>query len=83
MPKYSHTSIVERYKELIVVMQELASILNTEHLLEHIIDAAKRLSDADLVWLLFPDHVDQTLVLNTASFTRHRGLQRMFDYTTI
>jgi signal transduction histidine kinase len=77
MPKISQSSIVERYKELVNVLQELASILNTELLMEHVIDAAKQLSDADSAWILFPDHTDQTLVLKPGSFidgTEYQGL---------
>jgi len=70
MPNNSQSSVVERYKELVKVLQELASMLNTELLLEHIVYAAENLCDAESVWILFPDHTNQTLVFNTGSFVK-------------
>jgi len=75
MPKISQSSVVERYKELVKVLQELASILNTELLLEHIVDAAKNLCDAESVWILFPDHTNLTHVLNTGRFINGKHYQ--------
>jgi signal transduction histidine kinase len=77
MPIKSQSSVVERYKGLLRVLQELASILNTELLLDRIVDAAKNLCDAETAWIFFPDHTNQTLVLNTGSFikrTQYQGL---------
>jgi signal transduction histidine kinase len=77
MPKKPHSIIVERYKQLVSVFQELASIMNTELLLEHIVSAAANLCNADAVWILFPDQINQTLILNAGKFTNdahHQGL---------
>src|SRR4030066_1814946 len=75
MPKNNLSSIVERYKQLISVLQELASILNTEQLLEHIVDAAAHLCDAEVSWILFPNNIKYTLVLDTGNFTEDTHFQ--------
>jgi len=77
MPNNSESLTVERYKELVKVLHELASMLNTELLLEHIVVAAEYLCDAESVWILFPDHTNQTLIFNTGSLvkgTQYQGL---------
>jgi signal transduction histidine kinase len=77
MPNKSQSTVVKRYKELVRVLQELASILNTELLLERIVDAAKNLCDAEAAWIFFPEHTNHTLVLNSGSFikkTQYQGL---------
>src|SRR4030042_6762064 len=75
MPKNNLSSVVERYKQLISVLQELASILNTEQLLERIVDAAGNLCDAELAWILFPNNIKYTLVLDTGNFTKDTHYQ--------
>jgi len=75
MPKNNLSSVVERYKQLISVLQELASILNTEQLLEHIVDAAAHLCDAEVSWILFPNNIKYTLVLDTGNFTKDTHYQ--------
>src|SRR4030042_6038032 len=75
MPKNNLSSVVERYKQLISVLQELASILNTEQLLERILDAAANLCDAESAWILFPNNIKYTLVLDTGNFTKDTHYQ--------
>jgi signal transduction histidine kinase len=75
MPKNNLSSVVERYKQLISVLQELASILNTEQLLERIVDAAANLCDAEAAWILFPNNIKYTLVLDTGNFTKDTHYQ--------
>ena len=55
MPKKPQSIIVERYQQLVSILQELASIMNTELLLEHIVSTVVNLCKADAVWILFPD----------------------------
>jgi signal transduction histidine kinase len=69
MPKKLQSTTVERYKQLIIVLQELASILNTKLLLEHIVEEAVNLCDAEAAWILFPDQIHHTLVLDTGSLS--------------
>lgn len=61
MSEITHLTIVERYKHLIEVLQKLASVLNTEQLLGHIVKAAIELCDAEHAWLLLLDQPTQTL----------------------
>jgi len=70
-------TIVERYKQLIDVLQELASILNTEHLLEHIVKAATELCDAEqglLYWLDTPNNALQIIASTLPNTSQHRDL---------
>ena len=69
MPKTPRKPIVERYIQLVSVFRELASILNTEQLLEHIVDAAVDISDTESAWILFPYHIHHTLILDTGRFS--------------
>jgi hypothetical protein len=62
-------AMVKKYKHLISVFQGLASILNTEQLLEHIVEEAVGLCDAKSAWILFPYHIHHTLILETGCFT--------------
>jgi signal transduction histidine kinase len=69
MTKTLRPAIVKRYKHLIGVFQELASILNTEQLLEHIVHEAAELCDSKSAWILFPYHIHHSLILETGCFT--------------
>ena len=55
MPSSSQSSTLNCYKQLLRVLQELACILNTEALLERIVDLAAELSNSNLSLILFPD----------------------------
>lgn len=71
MTEASRPGMVKKYKHLISVFQELASILNTEQLLEHIVEEAVGLCDAKSAWILFPYHIHHTLILETGCFTNN------------
>ena len=69
--------VVERYRQLIEVLQELASILNTEQLLEHIVKAATELCNAEQAWLFWldpPNHVLQIKASTLPNISQSRGL---------
>ncbi len=73
MPDKKQLTIVKRYRQLIKVLQELASILNTEQLLEHIVKAAAELCNAEQAWLLWLDPPNN--VLHIKSSTLPNNLQ--------
>jgi len=76
MSRIPQSTTANRYKQLLRVLQELASILNTESLLERIAHSAAKLSDAEFSWILFPDQINSSLFFNTSNFpinTHHLG----------
>jgi len=73
MLKKSQPTDVERYKQLVNALQELAAMLTKDLLLEYSVDAATRLSDAGSAWILFPDQRNEMLDIATGS--RKDGLQ--------
>jgi K+-sensing histidine kinase KdpD len=75
MPKINQSSNTERYKQLVSVLQELAPILNTEQLLENIVNSAASLCDAQASWILLPDQINPTLLLETVSDTDLKNYQ--------
>ncbi len=77
MPSSLQSSTLNRYKQLLRVLQELACILNTEALLERIVDSAAELSNSNLSLILFPDLINSSLYLKTSNIpihTHHLGL---------
>ena len=68
MARFPRSSPVKRYKQLLSVLQELACILNTESLLERIVDSAADLLILKISWILFLDPINSSLYLNTTNF---------------
>jgi signal transduction histidine kinase len=75
MPEITPLAIEERYKHLIVVLQALAPMLNTELLLEQIVKEAANLSDAQSAWLLRPDQSNPTLRVETSTLGKNPTLR--------
>lgn len=75
MSEKSQSTVVERYRQLVKALQELASILNTELLLEYIVQAAAELCDAEAAWILLPDQINHVLYLETGYFTKDKQFQ--------
>jgi signal transduction histidine kinase len=67
MPENNQLTIVERYRQLIEKLQELASILNTEQLHEQIVEAATELCHAEEAWLLLSDPPNKGLQIKACS----------------
>jgi signal transduction histidine kinase len=70
-------SALERYRQLVKELQELASILNNDLLLTRIVESAVMLCDAEGSWILFPDQNQQLLSIETSWFDKkimHRGI---------
>jgi signal transduction histidine kinase len=77
MSELTPLTVVERYKQLVKILQELASILNTEMLMEQIVNSAVTLCDASTAWILLLDQQHQELHLETTSLpsnSQYRGL---------
>jgi signal transduction histidine kinase len=82
MPEKSQLSVVDRYKQLIYMLHELASILNTDQILEYIVDASIKLCNAEAAWILFPDPINRVLYLETGQFindANYKGLSIPID----
>ncbi|OGO12208.1 MAG: hypothetical protein A2Y53_00730 [Chloroflexi bacterium RBG_16_47_49] len=73
MLKKSQPTDIERYKQLVNALQELAAMLTKDLLLDYSVDAATRLSDAGSAWILFPDPRNEMLDISTG--TSKDGLQ--------
>jgi signal transduction histidine kinase len=76
MSRIPRSTTANRYKQLLSVLQELASILNTESLQERIADSAAELSDGEFSWILFPDQINSSLFFNSSNLpinTHHLG----------
>jgi signal transduction histidine kinase len=67
MSENTQLTIIDRYKQLIEVLQKLASILNTEQLLEHTIKAATMLCSAEQAWLLLADQPNPVLQIEVST----------------
>lgn len=67
MPEKKHDEALTRYKHLIDVLFELASILNTEELLNRTINAAVEICDAEQAWILWLDEIDYVLHIKVTS----------------
>jgi signal transduction histidine kinase len=66
---------ISRYRQLIRVLHELASILNTDLLVDQIIASASNLCDTEAVWVLFPDRNNHSLVLDRGNFDKNVDYQ--------
>src|SRR4030067_2798697 len=73
MLKKSQPTDIERYKQLVNALQELAAMMTKGLLLDYSVDAATRLSDAGSAWRLFPNPRNEMLDISTG--TRKDGLQ--------
>lgn len=67
MPEKKHDKALTRYKHLVDVLFELASILNTEELLNRTINAAIEICDAEQAWILWLDEMDYVLHIKVTS----------------
>ena len=76
MSEKTQLTILERYRQLVEVLQELASILNTEQLMDHIVKAATELSNAEQAWLLLSDSPNNSLQIKASAIpnnSHYRG----------
>jgi signal transduction histidine kinase len=69
MPDRKQVGELERYKQFIDVMQELASIYNIEELLVGTVQAAARICDAAQAWILWLDDQDQVLHITATTLS--------------
>ena len=77
MPEKKQLIIAERYRQLIEALQELASILNTEQLLERIVKVAAELCNAEHAWLVWSDPLNNMLQIKASTLSNNsqpRGL---------
>jgi signal transduction histidine kinase len=68
MPDQLDGKILERYRQLVQMLQELASILNIEQLLEHSVKAAVVLCQADQAMIFMADQSNNQLQFKSGSF---------------
>jgi signal transduction histidine kinase len=76
------TQILGCYKQLVEILQELASILNIDQLLERSVKAVVGLCKAEHAMLFMPDHSSQRLWFKTGSFpnpSRYRQVSVPID----
>lgn len=76
MPEKTQLTILERYRQLVEVLQELASILNTEQLTDQIVKAATELCNAEQAWLLLSDPPNNSLQIKASTLpnnSQYRG----------
>jgi signal transduction histidine kinase len=77
VPKKNHQKIIERYKQLLEVLQGLASVLNPEQLMEEIVKAATELCNVEAAWFMLSDLSNQVLRIETTTLPnspQDRGL---------
>ncbi len=77
MPEKKQLIIAKRYRQLIEALQELASILNTEQLLERIVKVAAELCNAEHAWLVWSDPLNNLLQIKASTLSNNsqpRGL---------
>ncbi len=68
MVESSQPNAVERYKQLVTVLLELESILNTDQILKYISGAAAKLCNTREAWLFLSDQTNHRLYLQRDSF---------------
>ena len=69
MTEISQVKELARYKHFVDVMLELASILNTDELLIHTVQAAVELCEAEQAWILWLDDQDQVMHLKASTIS--------------
>jgi len=77
MPENKQLIIAKRYRQLIEALRELASILNTEQLLERIVKVAAELCNAEHAWLVWSDPLNNLLQIKASTLSNNsqpRGL---------
>ncbi len=77
MPEVQKETILERYKQLVGVLHEQASILNLEQLLDQGAKAALELCQAQHAQIFIPDKANQRLQFKTGTFpnaTKYRQI---------
>jgi len=77
MPENLQQTILGRYQNLIEVQQELASILNTDQLMERTVKAALELCQAEHAIIFMPDPTSQILLYKVGTFPNQARLRQL------